>query len=243
MIDLNNPVWTAIRGAGARVDACLRRLEAGEGDFRENVDRLADNTSHQLSWYDVTAYALPHVARLCEKLSVEEKLYLIAQMGPAVAAESQVSLSPDTEEFREFHEGLAPLAQEARELVEHHMEEIKALPKDLPLVFAVAALALLWDRKRAWYLYLYAPWDELPALCPDCDWYEECMDFSLEEEPEFVTPGALDEEGAWLQKLLTEIGDLTLLPRLPYLYGTCTCPECGASGPLWEWIDRAFEEG
>ena len=240
MIDLNAPVWRAINQYAQK---SLQQLEAGEGDFRENVDRLADNTSHQLSWYDATAYVLPHVARLCEKLSVEEKLYLIAQMGPAVAAESQVSLSPDTEEFREFHEGLAPLAQEARELVEHHMEEIKALPKDLPLVFAVAALALLWDRKHAWYLYLWAPWDELPAMCPDCDWYEECMDFSLEDEPEFVAPGDLDEEGTWLQKLLTAIGDRELLPRLPYLYGTCTCPECGASGPLWAWMDRAYEEG
>ena len=243
MIDLNNPVWKAIHGAGGRVDDCLRRLMAGEGDFRETVDCLAENLSHQLSYYDATAYALPHVAWLCKKLSVEEKLYLIAQMGPAVAAESQVSLSPDSEEFREFHEGLAPLAQEVRELVEHHMEEIKALPKDLPLFFANSALALLWDRKRAWYLYLLAPWDELPAMCPECGWYEECMDFSLEEEPEFVTPGDLDEEGVWLQKLLTAIGDRELLPRLPYLYGRCTCPECGASGPLWAWMDRAYEEG
>ena len=240
MIDLDAPVW---RGINQYVQKSLQQLEAGEGGFRENVDLLADNTSHQLSWYDATAYALPHVARLCKKLSVEEKLYLIAQMGPAVAAESQASLSPDTEEFREFHEGLAPLAQEARELVERHMEEVKALPKDLPLVFAVAALALLWDRKRAWYLYLWAPWDELPAMCPECGWYEECMDFSLEEEPEFVAPGALNEEGAWLQKLLTEIGVQELLSRLPYLYGTCTCPECGASGPLWTWMDHAYEEG
>ena len=240
MIDLNAPVWRAINQYAQK---CLQQLEAGEGDFRENVDCLAEHTSHQLSWYNATAYALPHVARLCKKLSVEEKLYLIAQMGPAVAAESQVSLSPDSEAYREFHEGLAPLAQEARELVENHMEEIKALPKDLPLFFANSALALLWDRKRAWYLYLWATWDELPAMCPECGWYEECMDFSLVEEPEFMTPGDLDEEGVWLQKLLTAIGDRELLPRLPYLYGRCTCPECGASGPLWDWIDCWYKEG
>ena len=93
MIDLDAPVW---RGINQYVQKSLQQLEAGEGGFRENVDLLADNTSHQLSWYDATAYALPHVARLCKKLSVEEKLYLIAQMGPAVAAESQVSLSPDS---------------------------------------------------------------------------------------------------------------------------------------------------
>ena len=48
---------------------------------------------------------------------------------------------------------------------------------------------------------------------------------------------------AFAKMLLTAIGDRELLPRLPYLYGTCTCPECGASGPLWDWMDRAFEEG
>ena len=243
MIDLSAPVWKAIHAAAGNTAQLLQRLFQREGDFYDTVDILSKNLSHQLSWYDATAYVLPHLAQLCKELSVEEKLYLIAQMGPAVAAESQATLSPDTEKFREFHEGLAPLAQEARELVEHHMEEIKALPKDLPLVFAAAALALLWDRKRAWYLYLWAPWDELYAMCPECGWYEECMDFSLEEEPEFVTPGDLDEEGVWLQKLLTAIGDRELLPRLPYLYGRCTCPECGASGPLWAWMDHAYEEG
>ena len=243
MIDLNDPVWKAIHGAGGRVDDCLRRLMAGEGDFRETVDCLAENLSHQLSYYDATAYVLPHVAQLCEKLSVEEKLYLIAQIGPAIAAESQAPLSPDTEAYREFQEGLAPLAQEARELVEHHTQQIKALPQDMPAAFANGALALLWSRAHAYALYLYAPWDEFPAMCPECDWYEECMDFSLEEEPEFVTPGNLDEEGLWLQKLLIAIGDRELLPRLPYLYGTCTCPECGASGPLWDWIDRWCKEG
>lgn len=240
MIELNNPVW---QGINRYAQAHLRQLEQGEGDFRETVDLLAEDISHQLSWYDATAYALPHLARLCEKLTVEEKLYLIAQIGPAVAAESQVSLAPDTEEYREFHEGLAPLAQVARELAEHHIDQIKALPKDLPLFFSVSALALLWDRKHAYHLFLWAPWEEIPAMCPECDWYEECLDLSLEEEPKCVTPGELDQEGLWLQKLLTDTGDRALLPRLPYLYGTCTCPECGTSGPLWTWMDRAFEEG
>ena len=122
MIDLNNPIWKTVHGASGHVDQQLRRLLAGEGDFRENMDVLAENLSHQLSWYDATSYVLPHLARLCERLSVEDKLYLIAQIGPAIAAESQVSLSPDTEAYREFQEGLAPLAQETRELLEHHMD-------------------------------------------------------------------------------------------------------------------------
>lgn len=243
MTGLNDPIWKAARSAGGPVDQYLRQLMAGEGDFRENIDCLAENLSHQLSWYDATAYVLPHLARLCGGLSVEDRLYLIAQIGPAVAAESLAPLSPDSEAYREFHEGLTPLAREAQELVEHHMEQIRALPQDLPLFFINSALALLWSREHAYALFLYAPWDELPALCPVCDWFEECMDFSLEEEPEFVTAGDLNEEGAWLQTLLTEIGGQTLLPRLPYLYGTCTCPECGASGPLWDWIDRWCKEG
>ena len=55
MIDLNAPVWRAINQYAQK---SLQQLEAGEGDFRETVDCLAENLSHQLSYYDATAYAL-----------------------------------------------------------------------------------------------------------------------------------------------------------------------------------------
>ena len=241
MIDLYDPAWEALDSAGHSAAKYLRRLMEGEGDFRENVDALAEELSHQLSFYNATAYALPHLAQLCRRLSVDEKAYLITQIGAAVAAEAYAPMPRDGEAWREFQEGLAPLAQEARDLAAHHADRVKALPRDLPQVFALSALALIWDRKHAFLLFLFAPWDEVPAMCPDCDWYEECMDLS--EEPEYITPGELGEEGSWLEELLSSIGDRDLLPKLPYLYGTCTCPECGASGPVWEWIDRAQEEG
>ena len=242
MIDLNHPLWNTLSSAGPNTAELLKKLTRNEGDFYDTVDILAENLSHQLSWYDVTAYALPHLARLCRTLDVEKKLYLIANTGAAVAAESDASLLPDSEAFREFHEGLTALRQETQELLEHHMEQIKTLPDDLPQVFAVAALALLGNRSHALSLYLFAPWNEFPAMCsdPDCDWYEDSIDFS--GTPETVTPGEPDEEGVWFGNLLDAIGDRELLPRLPYLYGTCTCPECGTSGPFWEWMLHAMEE-
>ena len=86
MIDLNHPLWNTLSSAGPNTAELLKKLTRNEGDFYDTVDILAENLSHQLSWYDVTAYALPHLARLCRTLDVEKKLYLIANTGAAVAA-------------------------------------------------------------------------------------------------------------------------------------------------------------
>lgn len=247
MIDLYNPAWDTLDSYGHSAAKYLRRLVESEGDFRENMDALAKELSYNLIFYNATAYALPHLAQLCQRLSVDEKIYLIARIGVAVAMEAYAPLPQDSEAWREFHEGLTPLAQEARELAAHHMDRVRALPRDrdwsLPQVFAVSALALLWSRKHA-FIYLcclLVPSKGLPLACSSCEW----DDGDEEEYPFFksdIMLGDLDEEGYWLQRLLAATGDQDLLRWLPYLYGTCTCPKCGASGLVWEWTDRALEE-
>ena len=64
----------------ADADRWLRKLVEGNGELRENIEVVAEDLSHQLSWYSATSYALPHLAALCSRLSKEDKVYLIAQM-------------------------------------------------------------------------------------------------------------------------------------------------------------------
>lgn len=252
MVDLNASDWKEVRAASGNIPQLLGKLKNSTEHFPDVVDTLMENLSHQLSFYTATAYALPHLAELGTTLSTDKKIYLLATLGPAVAAEGTEPLDPDSALWREFQEGLAPLRLEMKTLILKHMDALKALSSDLQQQFAVSALALLGERKRAFYLYLYAGWEEFPAACAndECDWCEECMDLSLEEEPELTTPVSLEpwdgvsleREEVWFPGLLEKLGDEDILPRLPYLYGTCTCPVCGASGLTWEWIDRFYEE-
>lgn len=117
MISLDSPIWKELGSAGSDTDEILRDLMEGKGDFRENMEELSWDLSHQASYYDMTAYALPHLAVLCARLSPEDKAFLIKEIGLAIAAEGAWPLEPDTEAFREFQEGLRGLRREAEELV------------------------------------------------------------------------------------------------------------------------------
>lgn len=105
MIMLNSPVWKRLTSAGSHADGILQDLLEGRGEFHENMENLGEDLSHQLSWYSATSYALPHLAALCPRLSKADKVYLVAQMGAAIAAESVEPLKPDTEAFHEFMDG------------------------------------------------------------------------------------------------------------------------------------------
>ncbi len=117
MISLDYPIWKELGSAGSDTDEILRDLMEGKGDFRENMEELSWDLSHQASWYDMTAYALPHLAALCAGLSPEDKAFLIKDIGMAIAAEGAWPLEPDTEAFREFQEGLRGLRRETEKLV------------------------------------------------------------------------------------------------------------------------------
>ena len=117
MISLDSPIWKELDSAGSDTDEILRDLMEGKEDFRENMESLSWDLSHQVCYYDATAYVLPHLAVLCTKLSLEDKAFLITEIDLAIAAEGVWPLKPDTEAFREFQEGLRGLRRETEKLV------------------------------------------------------------------------------------------------------------------------------
>ena len=146
MIRLDAPIWKKLSSAGNDVDRWLRELMEGKGDLRESIEVVAEDLSHQLSWYSATAYALPHLAALCPRLSKEDRVYLIAQMGAAIAAEAVEPLEPDTEAYREFQEGLEGLRRETVTLLtdpEVHTQLCE--DAELGMMFALGALAIVGE--------------------------------------------------------------------------------------------------
>lgn len=245
MVDLNAPIWKQVHSAGNDADKWLRRLLAGEGDFQENLEVLAEDLSHQLGWYSATAYVLPHLAALCPRLSPEERHSLIAQIGPAIAGEGEYPLVPDTEEWREFHEGLDGLRPVVTDLIQNHPEVLAAAPGENGQMFALGALAVLGDREHAIGLYNLSGscWEESPGMCT-CGWEEECIPLQEEDcpiEPAEIAPWdgkSLDEEAVWVNGLLKRAKDEDIRPIIPLMYGTGVCPECGKREPCWTWYAR-----
>lgn len=250
MIDLNAPIWRQVDSAGNDADKWLRRLLSGEEAFREGMEILAEDLSHQLSYYSATAYVLPHLAALCGRLSLEDRYFLIAQIGAAIASEGAMSLVPDTTEYREFHEGLDGLRPIVRDLIQNHPKVLAAASGEDGQMFALGALAILGDRGHAIALYNLSGscWEEGPGMCA-CGWEEECI--PLDGGPDCCIESAeiapwdgksLDDEAVWVNGLLERAGDEDIRPVIHLVYGTGVCPECGKQEPYWAWYSRWFDE-
>lgn len=254
MIRLDSPIWKKLSSAGNDADRWLRELVEGNGELRENIEVVAEDLSHQLSWYSATSYALPHLAALCSRLSKEDKVYLIAQLGAAIAAEAVEPLEPDTEAYREFHEGLEGLRRETVPLLTDPEVHTKLCGEaELGTMFALGALAVVGDRKHAydlWYLS-GSTWEEGPAACV-CGWEDETV--SLAEPLEFLEPAeiglwdrhSLEDEAVWLYGLLSLIGDEMMPPFFPL----CTAPGPARSaesknpgGHGWTGLWKSAERG
>ncbi len=255
MIPLDSPIWKKLDSAGTDVDELLRNLMEGNGDFRENMEFLGEDLSHQFSYYDATAYVLPHLALLCSKLSPEDRAFLMTQIGPAIAAEGVWPLSPDTESYREFEEGLRGLRQEAKSLVMN--PDIGAILENDPiqgLEFALSALAILGDRMHAYGMWCLADrrWDDCIAAC-SCGWETEAISLFGSQDQDYlkIEPvsiaswdgASMEDESVWLQGLLRRIGEEEIIRALPLVYGTCACPECGKRAAYWEWLARYIGYG
>ena len=249
MVDLNAPIWGQVDSAGNDADKWLRRLLNGEEEFREGMEVLAEDLSHQLSWYSATACVLPHLAALCKTLSPADRMFLIAQMGPAAAAEADCPLEEGTELWREFHEGVTGLRAVTVDLLQNHMDTLEAASGEERQMFALGALSFLGDRKHAYALWLLSGycWEDGSAACA-CGWSDECFHFA--DRQEYLKPAAiapwdgksLEDEAVWFSGLLSRFGEDMILPILPLVYGEGVCPECGRREPFWAWHERFYQE-
>ena len=253
MIPLDSPIWKELDSAGSDADEILRDLMEGKGDFCEDMECLGEDLSCQFCYYDATAYVLPHLAVLCTKLSPKDKAFLIAEIGPAIAAEGVWPLDPNTEAYHEFQEGLRGLRHETEKLVMN--PDIAAiLGNNLRKrqSFALSALAILGNRMHAYGMVLLIDrdWEECIGAC-SCGWEEEVISFytdqdyfCMESTPIAPWDGkSIDDEPVWFQGLLRRIGDEETIRFLPFAYGTCICPDCGKRAAYWEWLAKFIGYG
>lgn len=253
MISLDSPIWKELDAAGSDTDEILRDLMEGKGEFRENMECLSWDLSHQGSFYDATAYVLPHLAILCTRLSLEDRAFLIAEIGPAIAAEAVWPLEPDTEAYREFQEGLTGLRHETEKLVMN--PDIAAiLGNNLwqRQSFALSALAVLGNRMHAYgmMLLLERDWEDCSGAC-SCGWEEDVISFRTDKDYLCMEPASIaswdgksiEVEPVWFQDLLRRIGDEETIRFLPFAYGTCACPDCGKRAAYWDWLAKFIGYG
>lgn len=250
MVKLNAPIWQTLGFTGSVAQKCLKDLIEENGDIQENIEILADNLSHQLSWYETTAYVLPHLANLFPKLSSKDKVFMIAQMGAAIATEATEPLLADTEAYHEFQEGIEGLRKEVTPFITDNMvHALLAEDDEIVDMFCLGVLAIIGDRKHAYNFWWLSGWGLMDscAAC-ECGWNYEAIPFeeqltNFEKiEIDVWDKKSLDNEVVWLNGLLEVAGDNTIRQILPLVYGMGKCPVCGNREPYWDWLERFIEE-
>ncbi len=239
-----------------QMDKIVRLDFEEKGDDRINFDNLCENLSHQLSFYSATYLAMPYLVLLLEKKRREQdfrwQMLIIEQAG--------IILSTDSSPEEENCESVIPkeilysyqiskkvLRSITEEFLARYLEELKKQEKEELKYFVTALLAIFGDPGAAFQLVM-GSWEQTPVACPECDYFDEEMEDGFYEEElmkEKIEPAesvigkwdgkSFENTYLWFSNLAHELG-IEEEWKIPYYYGTYTCPECGEKGILIEWM-------
>lgn len=65
-------------------------------------------------------------------------------------------------------------------------------------------------------------------------------------EPVSIAPWdgkSIEDEPVWFQGLLYRMGNEEAIRFLPFVYGTCVCPDCGKRAAYWDWLAKFIGYG
>ena len=224
-----------------------------KADDTINLDNLCENLSHQMSFYDATYLAMPYLALLFElkkqQQDFEGQYLLICQAGmifatdlPCDNGKGSASLPPEIQ--TSYQQSKTLFQKMTQEFLEQNMEQLKQKESGDLQFFCTSLLAILKDPQAAYQLVV-GSWEQVCVECPSCEYYDEDMESEGFYNPEIVkarvAPVGQDLQEPnkstyqWLCDLFDAFG-IEDAWKLPYYYGTYTCPECGEQGILMDWM-------
>lgn len=254
--------WDVVQMA-SRIDLKVKLQEAVNNREWENIDIIFQNITHQMTFYSATYLVLPHMVRLLEQVleegDAENAFLLIFNLGICLATDipANHSKEEDSPLLADYNAASQKLAGLTKRYFNMYMDVIQEMDEERRSMLFVAALAILGEREMV-YVALdqlaSGEIEEINMVCGgDCGYYEECYEPCAEQGAGIVLhaeyePGKWDGrsyEDAFLWT--SAIADMLCLENqlqvLRYLYGTFTCPECGKTKPVIDFMVNYFTEG
>lgn len=255
-------VWDIVQTA-SQMDLRTKLQEAIQNRAWNELDIIFQNLSHQMSFYSATYVVLPHMVRLLEQVMSEGDAAhahtLIFNLGICLMTDIPENRFEETDSpiLGDYNAAAQKLAGLTKQYLNTYEAQLQELDEDLRSMLFVATLAILGKRETA-----YAAFDqlasgtieELSLVCGgDCEYYEECYDPQEEQDAEIV-PAAEYQSGAWdgasyqdaflwSSAVADLLGLENQLEVLRYLYGTFTCPECGKTQRVIDFMVTYLTEG
>ena len=235
----------------------LRRLDTEEkSDYEIIFDNLCENLMHQMSWYPGSYLAMPYLVLLLEKRRQKQdyrwEKKIIQAAGDVLSTDIPCCGGGDQaqmpEDIVESYQLSVELLQEmTKDFLDRNMERLKEENPGWLQYFCTDLMAILGDREAAFQMF-NGQWEQCPVTCPECGYFDEDMEadgFYDREQLEKIEPAAsvlgkwdgksYEDTYLWFSNLAHELG-VEDEWKIPYYYGTYTCPECGSRGILMDWM-------
>lgn len=255
-------VWNTVQTA-SRMDLRTKLPAALDCRDWEEIDIIFQNLTHQMTFYSAAYVALPHMVRLLEQVlsegDVEHAHLLIFNLGICLMTDIPENHSEETDSplLDDYNAAAQKLAGLTKQYMNTYEDEIQEMDEEQRSMLFMAALAILGERKTAYAAFeqlASGTLDEISTVCGGgCEYYEECYE-PLEEQENAIIPAAEYKPGTWDGKSYQDaflwtsavadmLGLENQLEILRCLYGTFTCPECGRTRRVIDFMMAYLTEG
>lgn len=258
----DSTVWDVVQMA-SQMDLKTRLQEAINHRDWDDIDNIFQNITHQMTFYSATYVVLPHMVRLLEQVMEDDDLehahLLIYNLGICLMTDIPENRFEETDSplLDDYNAAALKLAGLTKQYLNTYIDEIREMDEDQRSMLFVATLAILGERKMVYAAFVQlasGELEEISMVCGgDCEYYEECYE-PYEEQEDSIVPSAKYESGTWDGKsykdaflwtsAVAEMLDLENQSEvLRYLYGTFTCPECGKTKRVLDFMITYLTEG
>lgn len=258
----DSAVWDVVRKASL-IDLRTTLQEAVKDRNWEDIDIIFQDITHQMTFYSATYVVLPHMVRLLEQVleegDVEHAQMLIFNLGVCLATDIPGNRFEEVDSpiLDDYNAAAQKLAGLTKQYLNTYIEEIQEMDEEQRSMLFVAALAILGERETVYAALdqlASGELDELNMVCGgDCEYYEECY-VPGEEQEDGIVPAAEYKSGTWdgtsyedaflwTSAIADMLGMENQLEVLRYLYGTYTCPECGRTKRVIDFMVTYVTEG
>lgn len=260
---LTSPAWDIVQMAN-QMDLRTSLPKAVNNRDWETIDIIFQNISHQMTFYSASYVVLPYMVRLLEQVLAEKDIehaqLLIFNLGiclmmdiPENHYEEADSLPLDN-----YNAATKKLCGLTKQYYNTYIDDIQEMDEEQRSMLFVATLAILGERKTA-YVALEplasGELEEIALVCGgDCEFFDECYEPYEEQEHNIMLPQeyvsgawdgkAYDNAFLWTCAVADKLGLENQLEVLRYLYGSFTCPECGTTKRVIDFMaGYVMEEG
>lgn len=221
-------------------------------------DNLCEKLSHQMSFYQATFLAVPYLVLLFEKKrregNLEWQYRIISKVGEILATtvffeEENNKQTIHADILTSYRLSVDLFRQKTKTFLEKNIEQLKEKSPVSLQYFCTSLLAVFGAVRDAYQLFL-GNWEQVPLECPACGYYDEELEDGFYQEEtikEKIIPAKVsigewngkwdsipeDDPCLWLGSLANMLG-IRDEWKIPYYYGTYTCPKCGKKSKLME---------